>query len=234
MEINRHRRVCRIIVHVTHADDLDTGIFLLHLHRVVVHDLAATVTKLIASLLSACAGWEMGHIDGKVLAINSSVNHQDVAGLEIVLLLLCHDEIYTASLKGERNGLAFDIFEDLRLIEKSHIHATSIRTVIMNDLIVRLGNLRLHDKVLKDKSVLYFRHAKHRMPYTVILLHTLDNLCHVLKFLLILRFSPFVLSLRKELLIVLHRIIVCVKKVLQIVKTDDMVLLTPVLGSQSD
>ena len=51
MEVFRHARIGRIVVHVTHADYLYAGIFLHHLHRMVIHDLAATVAKLVAALL---------------------------------------------------------------------------------------------------------------------------------------------------------------------------------------
>ena len=65
------------------------------------------------------------------------------------------------------------------------------------------------------------------MPCTVFLLHGPYDLGHVLKLLLILRFSPFVLSFRKELLVILCRVIVCVEQILKIVESDDIVLFAP-------
>ena len=53
MEILSHARIGRIVIHIAHADDLDARIFLLHLHRMVVHDLTSTVAELIAALLAA-------------------------------------------------------------------------------------------------------------------------------------------------------------------------------------
>ena len=55
MEILSHRRVSRVVVHIAHAHDLDAGIFLLHHHRMLIHDLASTVAELVAALLSSCA-----------------------------------------------------------------------------------------------------------------------------------------------------------------------------------
>ena len=46
MKILRHTWVCRIVIHITHADDLDARILCLHLHSMVIHDLTTTVTKL--------------------------------------------------------------------------------------------------------------------------------------------------------------------------------------------
>ena len=62
------------------------------------------------------------------------------------------------------------------------------------------------------------------MPYAVFLLHRLDDLGHVLKFLLIFSLSPLILSFRKELLVVLCRVVVCIKQILKVVESDDIVL----------
>ena len=68
------------------------------------------------------------------------------------------------------------------------------------------------------------------MPCTILLLHGSDDLCHVLELLLVLHFSPFVRSVRKEFLIVLCRIVIDVEKVLKVVEAYDMALTALFLG----
>ena len=55
VQILGHARVCRIVVHVAHADYLDARILLHHLKCMVIHDLAAAVAELVAALLVAGA-----------------------------------------------------------------------------------------------------------------------------------------------------------------------------------
>ena len=224
MEIFSHGCVRRIVVHVAHAYYLDAGILLLHHHGMVVHDLAASVTKLVSALLSSRTRRKMGDINRKMLPVDRSMNHKDVAGTEIVPFLLRLDPVYRTALECEGNGLAFDEREDLRLIKESHIDASPVRTVIMDDLVIGLRNLRFHDKILEHKPVLYLGNSEQSMPCTVILLHGPYDLGHVLKLLLILCLSPFVLSLRKEFLVILGRIIVCIKQILKVIESYDIVL----------
>ena len=190
----------------------------------VIHDLTAAVAELVAALLSACAGRKVRNIEREVLAVDGSMHHEDVTGTEIVPLLLTLDPVYGAALESERNRFAFNEFEHLRLIEQSHVHSTSVRSVIVDDLIVRLCDLRLHHEVLEHESVLDLRHAEDGMPCTVILLHRPDDLGHVLKLLLIFRFSPLVLSLRKEFFVILYRIVVCIEEILKVVESHDIIL----------
>ena len=166
----------------------------------------------------------MGYIYGKVLSVNGSMHHKDVTGLEVVLLVLGHDEIDGTSLEGERDRLAVKILEHLRLIEQSHIDSTSVRAVIVDYLIVGLSNLRFHHQIFQHETVLDLRNSEQSMPGTVLLLHGPDHLGHVLKLLLILRLGPLVLSFRKELRVVLDRIVIYVEQVFQIIETHDIVL----------
>ena len=230
VKVFSHARVCRVVVHVTHADYLYARIFLLHLHRMIIHYLASSVAKLVAPLLAAGARRKMGHIYRKMLTVNGSVNHEDITCPEIVPFLLRLDPVDRAALECERNRFAVEEGEYLRIIEESHIHASSVRTVIMDNLIIRFRYLRLHDEILEHKPVLYFRNAEKGMPCSVLLLHGLYDLGHVLKLLLIFRLSPFVFSFREEFLVVLRRIVVCVKEILQIVESYDMVLFTILLS----
>ena len=52
-EVFCHTVIGRIVVHITHTNDLDTGIFLLHHLRVLVHYLSATAPEVVTTLLSA-------------------------------------------------------------------------------------------------------------------------------------------------------------------------------------
>ena len=74
------------------------------------------------------------------------------------------------------------------------------------------------------------------METTVGISHCPDDSSHIVKFLVVLRLGPLVLSFRQELLVVLRRIVVCIEKVFKIVETDDIVPfpLLPVLGIQAE
>ena len=175
----------------------------------------------------------MGHIYRKVLTVNESVHHQDVARPEIVTLLLALDPLDRASLECERNRLAVKEGEHLRLIKQSHVHTTSVRSVIMHDLVVRLCDLRIHHEILKHETVLDLRHSEQSVPGTVLLLHSLDHLGHILKLLLILGLGPLVLSFGKELRIIFHRVIIDVEEILQIVESYHIALFTLLLSISS-
>ena len=166
------------------------------------------------------------NIDSEMLAVDKTMHHEDVTCPEVVTLLLRLDPVDRAALECERNGLAVEESEHLRLVKEGHIHTTTVRAVIMDDLIVCLCDLRFHHKVFKHKTVLYLGNSKQSMPCTVFLLHGLDHLSHVLKFLLVLCLSPLVLSFREELLVILCRIVVCVEEILKVVESDHIVLRT--------
>ena len=172
----------------------------------------------------------MSNIDGEVLAVDETMNHEDITCPEVVTLLLALDPVDRASLECERNRLAVKEGEHLRLVKQGHVHTTTVRTVIMDDLIVSLCDLRFHHQILKHKTVLDLGNSEKGVPCTVFLLHAPDDLGHVLKLLLILHLSPLVLSLRKELLVVLCRIVVCIKQILKVIESDDIVLRALFLG----
>ena len=168
----------------------------------------------------------MGYIDREMLAVDKAMHHEDITGLEIVLLFLVHDKVDRTSLECERNRLAVKEGEHLRLIKQSHVHTTTVRTVVMDDLIVCLRNLRFHDEILEHETVLDLGNSEKSVPCTVLFLHAPDDLGHVLKLLLILHLSPLVLSIRKELLVVLCRIVVYIKQILKVIESDHIVLRT--------
>jgi len=63
------------------------------------------------------------------------------------------------------------------------------------------------------------------MIHSVLVLHRVDDAGNVVELLLILCLGPLVLPFRKELLVILDRVIVGVEKVLDIVEPYDIVLL---------
>ena len=199
VKIFSHAWVGRIVIHITHAHDLDARILLLHHHRMVVHDLTTTVTKLVTTFLSTCTRWKMSHINGKMLSVDQSMNHQDITGSEIITLLLALDPINRAAFKSERNRLAVKECEYFRFIKECHIHTTTVRTIIMHNLIVRFSNLRFHHKIFKNKTVLNLGNSKKSMPCAILFLHGPDYLGHILKLFLIFCLCPFVLAIRKKL-----------------------------------
>lgn len=94
----------------------------------------------------------------------------------------------------------------------------------MHNLIIRLRNGRLAHQILQHKTVLDFAHSQNGVEAAVGISHGADDGSHVGELLLILDISPFVLTVRQELLIVLCRIVISVEQVFQIVETYDIVL----------
>ena len=114
----------------------------------------------------------------------------------------------------------------LRTIKQGHVHASSVRSVIMDNLIVRSLDFRLVHEVFQHVSVLYLAESQHSMESLVLLGHRLDYSSDVVEFLLIFRICPLVLSLRKELIVVLSLIVVRIEQVLDIVKAENIAFWT--------
>ena len=153
------------------------------------------------------------------------MNHKDVSRPEIVLFLLVQGYLHLGRRKCERKGLAVDIVKLIRTIQQSHVHTSTVRTVIMHNLEIGIRDFVLADEILKHEPVLNLADTKNGMIYAVILLHRANNMRHVEKFLLVFGFSPFVLAVRKELFVVLARLIIDIKKILQIIESDHIFLL---------
>ncbi len=86
-------------------------------------------------------------------------------------------------------------------------------------LIVCIGNLRLADHIFKHKTVLYLRHTENSVVASIGLCHLTDDTGHIVLLLVVFGLCPLVLAVRKELLVILGRIIIDVKQVLKVVKT---------------
>ena len=95
------------------------------------------------SALSAYTGREVGDIEGEMLSCDKVVHHQYVTGPEIILFILCQGYRHLSVGKGERYRLAVKVFELVCAIQQSHIHATSVRSVIMDYLEIGPGQFRL-------------------------------------------------------------------------------------------
>ena len=81
MEIFRHRVVGRVVVHITHCNDFDSGIFFFHHHRVIVDDFTSTTSEIAA--LATNPRRKVGDIECEVFTCYKSVNHKDVTGFEV-------------------------------------------------------------------------------------------------------------------------------------------------------
>ena len=79
--------------------------------------------------------------------------------------------------------------------------------------------------ILQHKPVFYLTHTKNRVIDTIFITHRIDYTSDVVQFLFILGLSPLVLSIRKELRVIFDGVIIDVKKILDIVEPDDIVLL---------
>ena len=221
MKPQRHTVVKRVVVHIAHRGYLYAGIFLHHLHSVVVADFGTTGTQVEA--LAAYAGRQVHHIEGEMFARNEAVDHKNVTGAEIILLLLVQGYVHLAALEIERNGLAVQISELGGIVEQGHVHAAAVRTVIMDYLIVCSCNLRVCNEILEHETVLYLADSQDGMEASIVLCHCGNDLGHVVHLLVVLLLGPPVLPVREELLVVLRRVVVDVEEVLEVIETHDIV-----------
>ena len=99
---------------------------------------------------------EMGftRVDGKIFSVNASVYHEDIPGAEFLLLLRAEGNRDFGALEGERNGPAVNEGELVRPVEKPHVHASAVRSVMVNNLEMGVLKLRLGHEVLENKTVL--------------------------------------------------------------------------------
>ena len=225
MHVDGHAGVGGVVVHVAHGDDLDAGEFLHQPDALLVHHLAAAGAE--GAALLAQAGRKVRHEEGEHFAAQQAADHQEVTGAEGVLLLRGHPEIEVA-VEGEGDGLGFQNLEQFRPVQQAHVHAAAVRTVVMDDLEVRVGDGGLGHQVFQDVAVLDLGDAQDGVVGLVLVPHRPDDLGHVGELLLVLELGPLVRAVGKVLVVVLPFVVVGVKQVLQVVETDDIVL--PALG----
>ena len=216
-----HAVVGRVVVHITHRDDLDVGILLHQGHRLLIHNLRAAGAKVAA--LAADTRREVRHEEGEHLAAQQAAHHQDVARAEIRLLLLIHIELDAAARKGERDRTALQHLEHAGPVEQRHVHATTVGTVEMDDLEVGLRNLGLDHQVLEDVAVLDLAHAQHGVPDLVVLLHCPDDRGHVVELLGVFDIRPLVFAVGQIFIVVLALVVIGVEEVLEVVEADHVV-----------
>ena len=221
MQVDGHAGVGRVVVHVAHHHDLYPRVLLHHVHGMAVDDLSAAAPQVAA--LASDTGRKVRHVYGEILPVNPAVDHEYVPGLEGILQVLAHGEFYVA-VECERDGLAVQVGELVRPVEQPHVHAPGVRAVIVDNLVVGPGYLRLADKVLQHKAVFYLTDTQYSMERPVFTGHCTDDGSHIVQFLLVLGICPLVLSLGQELLVVLCRIVECVEQILEVVEPDYIVL----------
>ena len=214
-----HGDVRGVVVHIAHHHNLDARELLLELHGAVVGNLGAARTEVCA--LSAQTGRKVAHEEGEHFPINGTADHQDVTGAEGILFLLGPlAPVYAGIVvKGERNGLGGNVVEDFRPVEQRAVHAAAVRAVVVHNLVVGIRDGGLVHQVVQHVAVLYFGHAQHGMPCTVVFLHFCNDLGHVLEFLGILGLRPGVAAVREVLVVIMTLVMVGIEQVLKVVKT---------------
>ena len=105
-------------------------------------------------------------------------------------------------------------------VEQGHVHSSSVRTVIMYDLIVGVGDFRLADEVLEHVPVLYLADSEYGMIGLVVIRHRPDDGGHVVQFLLVPCLGPFVGPVRQELVVVFPFVMIGVEEVLEVVESE--------------
>ena len=178
----------------------------------------------VASLASE-TGRKMGYVNRKVLTVNASVHHQDISGPELLLLLRAEGNRNLCVLEGEWDGPAVNVFELVRPVEKAHVHASAVRSVVVYDFIMCGLELRLGNEVLQHEAILNLGYAENRVECPVGLGHLRYDSGHIVELLPVFDFSPLILSVRKELVVILPVLVVGVEEILEIVESDNVVLL---------
>ena len=220
MQINCHALVRRVVVHVAHRHDLDSGIFIHQLDGVLVDDLRSTASQVAA--FASDSGRKVRHKEREHLALDFTADHQDVTGAEILLRILVHVELDVLAVEIIRNRLALNQFELFRPVKQGHVHASSVRAVIVHNLIIGVGNLLLADKVLKHVTVLHLAEAEDRVVSLVLFRHGLDDGRDVVEFAVVAGVSPTVGSIGEIFIVILALVVVGVEEVLDIVEAYDI------------
>ena len=173
----------------------------------------------------------MCHIDCDVFSVNGPVDHQYISGLESFLFFLIQSDGNLASFESERNGFAVNIFELVRPVKETDVHASVVRPVIVDYLVVGRCKFRKAHEVFEYEPVFDFTDTQNCVIDTVFIPHRIDYTGDVVQFLFIFGLRPLVLSFRKELFVILDRIVIDVEKIFDIVESDDIILL---LGVSQD
>ena len=166
----------------------------------------------------------MGDVEGEQLIgagsgiLDGADDFQYVPGAEIGLLQSVHGELNLRILEGERDGLAGNEGELVRPVQKAYIDAAAVRTVVMDDLVVGVGDLGVVHQVLEDVAVLDLADSEDRVIDLVVILHGTDHPGHVVDLLPVFAFGPLVGAVRQVLVVVLPLVVVGVEEVLEVVE----------------
>ena len=223
MKVGDHALIRRIVVHVAHHHDLDSGVLLHQSHGVLIDDLSAPASQVPA--LSTNPGWQVGHVESEHLIRYCPADFEDVPGTEIGLLLRSHAELDVGRVKSEWDRAALQQSELVRPVEQGTVHAAAVRTVIMDNLVVGLSDLRLDHELFQDVAVLDLADSQDGVPDFVVIFHRPDDLGHVVELLAVLGLCPLIRTLGKVLIVILALVVIGVEQVLKVVEPDDMALL---------
>ncbi|MBO6220425.1 MAG: hypothetical protein J6N46_00670 [Bacteroidales bacterium] len=229
MKVGDHALVERIVIHVTHHDNLDSRIFIHELHGVLIDNLRSAAPEV--SALASDPGRKVGYIESEHLIIDGTTDFKDVPRPEISLLLRSHGELYRLGIESERNGPAPQEGELVRTVKQCTVDTAPVRSVIVDYLEIGIRNLGLDHQLFENVAVFDLADAQDGVVNLILLLHGADNLGHVVEFLAVLDLGPLVGSVGKILVVVLAFVVIGVKQVLKVVETDHVALLD-LLGSR--
>ncbi len=164
----------------------------------------------------------MGHEESEHLALDLASGQEDVTGAEVPLGLPVHVESDVLAVEIKRNGLAFKQLELLRTVKQGHVHASSVRAVVVHDLVVGVRDLRLPDQILKHVTVLHLAQSQNRVERLVLVRHRLHDGGDVVELAVVARVSPAVRAVREIFIVILAFIVVGVEEILDIVEADDI------------
>ena len=117
--------------------------------------------------------------------------------------------------------------EKLRVVKQCHVDTTTVRRVVMNNLVVAVGNLRLCHEVFEHHAVLNLRNAQHPQAFFGVNLvvgvgaYRRDGVCHIMQLGGIFLRVPSIFALRQKLFVVFDRVVDRIVKILKVIKTHE-------------
>ena len=166
-----------------------------------------------------------------MLSVNDAVHHEYVTGAEVLLLLFIIGSDGNLCVEVVRDGGAFHQLEAGGIVEQCAVYAAAVRSFLVHNLVVGIGNGRLFHQVFQHVAVLHLGQAQHRVPHPVVLVHIRNHAGHVLQLDGILVRRPLVGSVGQVLVVVLALVVHGVKQVFQVVEAYDVTAAVFLLGA---
>ena len=204
-----HALVVRVIIHITHDDNLAVGCLGLNafLQRLNLRRAHLTVVR------PAETAGQVVDNDHDMLACHHATHGQKAAGAEIGVLLLSGDIGIELHVLHREKG---------RLIEQRTIDAAMVGPLDMTELVATGLQGWLGTEVCEHLSVLHLTQANGRAAHTGQRGggHVAEGSRHVVELMTVFQAVPMVGTIRKILVIVLAHIVTRVKQVLLVVEAN--------------